>query len=272
MDDSPVQPTRQEVVPLFDSFVVAVSLPDGRIGATLTSLCDALGLTQPSQSRRIRADEVLSHELVSVGIQTSNGVQTLAVLTAWAIPLWLTGIHVTRLAEPKRAAILAFKREAADTLYRHFSQPRLTTPAVPATKPVAPSDDAPRDEWRAFYAAMVQWLDWQSEIDVWRSETDHRLDEMQSEIESMHELTRVIPDILERLGPVTLSPEHLASVQAMAKRLHEVGGFAYSTIYAELNQAFHVGKYDQIPDEAWHEVTAWFTTRTNAAERRDHYN
>ena len=36
-----ITPTRQEVVPLFDSFIVAVSLPDGRIAATFASLCDA---------------------------------------------------------------------------------------------------------------------------------------------------------------------------------------------------------------------------------------
>lgn len=161
MDDSPIQPTRQEVISLFDSFVAAVLLPDGCIGATLASLCDALGLTQNSQSRRIRLDEVLSGELVYIAIETNQGIQTRAVLTAWTIPLWLTGIHVTRLAESKRAAILAFKREAADTLYRHFSQTRLISPAVAATKPAATPDYAPRDEWRAFYAAMAQWLDWQ---------------------------------------------------------------------------------------------------------------
>ncbi len=64
MDDSPVQPTRQEVISLFDSFIVAVSLPDGRIAATLGSLCDALGLAQNSQSRRIRLDDVLADELL----------------------------------------------------------------------------------------------------------------------------------------------------------------------------------------------------------------
>lgn len=128
MDDSPVQPTRQEVISLFDSFIVAVSLPDGRIGATLASLCDALGLTQPSQSRRIRTDEVLADELVSVAIHTNNGTQVASVLTAWAIPLWLTGVHITRLAESKRAAIRAFKKQAANVLYEHFSHLKLPPP------------------------------------------------------------------------------------------------------------------------------------------------
>lgn len=69
-DDAQVQepeaitPTRQEGVPLFDRYIVAISLPDGHIAATLASSCDALGLSQNSQSRRIRLDDVLGDEPV----------------------------------------------------------------------------------------------------------------------------------------------------------------------------------------------------------------
>src|SRR5690348_9384688 len=132
-----ITPTRQEVVSLFDRHIVAVSLPDGRIAATLARLCDALGLTQNSQVRRIRMDDVLADELVAVSIETSSGVQTMGVLTAWAIPLWLTGIQTRKIADEKRAAILAFKKQAANVLYEHFSQ--LTLPPPPPTT-LAPSE------------------------------------------------------------------------------------------------------------------------------------
>src|SRR6476469_4716657 len=95
----PILPTRQEVVSLLGTGIVAVLLPDGRVGATLMSLCEALGLTFPSQSRRIRADDVLASALLSVTIETAGGPQTMGVLTAWAIPLWLTGIQISRVAE-----------------------------------------------------------------------------------------------------------------------------------------------------------------------------
>jgi hypothetical protein len=263
------------VVPLFDRFIVAVSLPDGRIAATLASLCDALGLTQPSQSRRIRADEVLADELVSVAIETSSGVQTMGALTAWAIPLWLTGVHVTRLAESKRAAILAFKKQAANVLYEHFSQltlppppPTTLVPSEPIEKPSYPDESAGLDERRKYHRDMVTWLDWQADIAAWQKDTSHRLDGLESEVESLHGVVRLVPELLERMGPATLSPEHQHSVQALAKRLHEVGGFSFATIYGELNASFHVGKYDQIADSAWEDIARWFATRINAAERR----
>ena len=274
MDDSPVQPTRQEVISLFDSFIVAVSLPDGRIGATLASLCNALGLSHPSQSRRIRADEVLIDELVSVAIQTNNGTQVASVLTAWAIPLWLTGVHTSRLAEEKRPAILAFKKQAANVLYEHFSQlklapppPATLVPSEPIEKPTYPDESAGWDERRKYHRDMVTWLDWQTDIAAWQKDTDNRLDGLESEVESLHEVVRLVPELLERMGPATLSPEHMRSVQALAKRLHEVGGFSFATIFGELNDTFHVGKYDQIPDASWDEVARWFATRINAAER-----
>jgi hypothetical protein len=92
-NNSVITPVRQESVTLLRAEVVAVQLPDGRIGAVLASLCEALGLHAASQARRIRLDDVLAGELVSVAITTTSGVQTMGVLTAWAIPLWLTGIQ-----------------------------------------------------------------------------------------------------------------------------------------------------------------------------------
>jgi hypothetical protein len=272
--DASITPTRQDIVTLFDAPIVAVLLPDGRIGATLASLCDALGLTQNSQARRIRMDDVLADELLPVLIDTTKGAQSLGVLTAWAIPLWLTGLHTSRIAEDKRAAILAYKREAANALYRHFSTvqqiapPSSLVPAEPIERPITPGDDATLEAWRGYHQAMIAWLDWQSDMVAWRSETDARLDGLQSEMESLHEVVRLIPELLERMGPATLSPEHQATVQAMVKRLHDVSGYAFATIYTDLNQSFRVGKYSDIPDASWPDVSAWFSARIAAAERR----
>ncbi len=141
-------------------------------------------------------------------------------------------------------------------------------PSEPIEKPTYPDDSAGLDERRKYHHDMLAWLDWQADIAAWQSDTNNRLDGLQSEVESLHEVVRLVPELLERMGPATLSPEHQGSVQALAKRLHEVGGFSFATIYGELNAAFHVGKYDQISDASWEDVTRWFATRINAAERR----
>jgi hypothetical protein len=87
-------------------------------------------------------------------------------------------------------------------------------------------------------------------------------------MESVEEVSRLLPEILERLGPQTLSPEHQATVKAMAGMLHELASYSFATIYGDLNAAFHVGRYSDIPDAQWAEVTAWFQARITATATR----
>lgn len=60
------------------------------------------------------------------------------------------------------------------------------------------------------------------------------------------------------------------TVKTLAKHLNELAGFSYAAIYGELNAAFHVGKYTDIPAARWPDVLAWFKLRIAAAERRYH--
>lgn len=183
-----------------------------------------------------------------------------------------------------------FKREAADAVCRHFSQqhPVLPAPAaiVPAEslpQPQKPAPDAARPLWIEYYQQMVIWLQWQEDIEQWRQHVterqnliESRQDAMESRMEGVEELARMSSSemsrlyvaINEQLPPPTLTPEHQATAKRMANRLHEVSGFGYSTIYAELNDAFHVGRYSDIPDDRWLDVTAWFKMRIEAAERK----
>jgi hypothetical protein len=247
--------------------VSPVRLPDGRVTAALSVLCEVIGLAPAPQARRIRADEVLAEQLLIAQIQTEGGPQAMDVLTAWAIPAWLQGIKLGKVAPEKRAAILAFKREAADILYRHFSErrplpaPAALAPEQPITEPERPTHDAGRETWITYYRQMAAWLEWQADIETWRGQVESRL-------EGIEEVTRLIPELLERLGPRTLSPEHQSTVKAMAGRLHQVAGYSYGTIYSELNTAFHVGKYSDIPDAHWAEVAAWLQARIDNAQRQ----
>src|SRR5437763_4003447 len=136
-------PVEQDTID-FDGYpVVGVRLPDGRIGASLRDMCDAMKIDRPSQVQRISSDETIADCLISVEIRTRGGFQSADFLTAWAIPYWLTGVELSRIKdEQKRQAVLLFKRKAADVLYQHFSQ-RKTLPApshaaVPAEPPQPP--------------------------------------------------------------------------------------------------------------------------------------
>lgn len=260
-------PVEQATIIFYDSEIIAIRLPDGRIAAVLVSLCDAIGLARHGQLERIQREEVLSEQLLLAEIATAGGPQVMNVLTAWAIPSWLHGIRLGKVAPEKRAAILAFKREAADVLYRHFSErhalpsPNALVPSGPVTEPVRPIPEANRGAWITYHQQMAAWLEWQEDIEKWR-------DSVESRLESVEEVTRLIPELFERLPPRTLNPAHQSTVQAMVKRLHDLAGFSFTTIYSDLNAAFHVGKYSEIPDAQWPQVAAWFKQRIDAAEKR----
>jgi hypothetical protein len=180
------------------------------------------------------------------------------------------GIKLGKVAPAKRDAIRAFKREAADVLYQHFANrptsaqlaaPATLVPSEPIARPVVPGEGASPAAWLEFHRQMVAFLEWQGDVERWRGEVEARL-------ETVEEVTRLVPEILERLGPQTLTPEHQRTVQNLAKRLHEVSGAAFPTIYAELGEHFHVAKYDQVPESQWQEVTTWFKVRLDASARR----
>lgn len=263
-------PAEQASITFYGQTIRSVRLADGRIAAVFSDLCDALALDRASQARRVRSDEVLADQLLFAQVATDMGTQPMDVLTAWAIPTWLTGIQLSRLAPAKRPAILAFKREAADVLYRHFSHapaaistPSTLVPAEPIQKPTRPAEGSDALTMAQYYRDMAGWLEWQHDMEEWRGTVEDRL-------ESVEEVARLVPEILERLGPETLTSGHHATLKAMVKRLHEMGGFAFQTINYDLAQSFHVRKVEDLPEAQWPEIVRWLQTRIDAAERQKH--
>jgi hypothetical protein len=125
---------------------------------------------------------------------------------------------------------------------------------------------------QAVYEARLAYVDATvSGLSARLDDHEEQIGELHSRLEGMEEVTRLVPEILQRLGPQTLTPEHQATIKHQAARLHELTGASYATLYGELNAAFHVGKYSDIAEARWPEIAAWFKTRIAAAERRhDH--
>src|SRR5438270_4285487 len=139
-----IVPVEQASVLFFGQPVIAVRLPDGRIGAVIGNMCSILQMDVASQVRRIREDETIADSLVQAQIETeTRGTQAMGVLVAWAIPFWLSGIQLSRVKDiDKREAIAYFKKEAANVLYAHFSQ-RTALSSAQAIVPAEPMNRPP---------------------------------------------------------------------------------------------------------------------------------
>jgi len=267
-------PIEQETIAFYGHPIVAVRLADGRIGVILRWLCDSLRLEPTAQVRRVQRTEAIAEDLLYVRAQTDSGAQVMPAITLRALPFWLAGIAVGKVAPEIRPVILTYRREVVDVLYRHFAQrpPSLTPPhnlvsAEPIKRPDEPGNGALLEDWLTYHREMAAWLEWKRDFEDWRQGVGQWRDEIESRLESVEEVSRLVPKILERLGPQTLSPEHQQSAQAAVKRLHDLTGQSYGAIYDELRQAFHVGKYSDIPNARWPEVAAWLKARIERARK-----
>ncbi len=260
-------PIEQQTIMFYGKPLVVVRLPDGRPGVVLRYLCDNMQLDASGQIKRIRRTAAIADSLVFTRIETEGGLQRMHTLVLRGVPYWLLGIDPNRARPEMREEILRYQREAADVLYAWASTPRAVVastnlvPAEPVTKPIRPSEDAPLAEWRDYHLHMAALIEWQMDVEQWRSSIEGRL-------EGLEAITDLIPEILERLPPLTLTSAHQKLLQYYVKQLHEATGKPYPTVYEDLKMAFVVPRYQEILEEDWERVVRWFKVQIEHKRER----
>lgn len=187
-------------------------------------------------------------------------------------------------AEPVKQWLARTGAQRLDEVSRPTLDPAEVSTALAAVP--KPAVDAPALQWALYYGQLAALYRRQAIYeqhlatveaqvtahDTQLAEHEQQIAGLQDRVESVEALAgQVLPDLLERLaemGPQTLTPEHQATVKAMVGRLHDIGGYAFATIYSDLNAAFHVGKYSDIPDAQWSQVAEWLQRRLDAAGSR----
>lgn len=268
-DDQGLVPVEQQTLMFNGKPIMVMRLPNGQAGVVIRFLCENLGLDTSGQTRRIQRTEIIADDLVYAQVETEGGLQRMATLVLRGLAYWLATIDTRRMDkdDPRRAAILAYQREAVDVLYAWASTPRTIAaaaptdlvPAEPITRPERPAPDAPLADWHDYHVRMAALLEWQMDIETWRGSVESRL-------EGLEAITDLIPDILERLGPETLTVEHQRAIQGLVKRLHDATGKPFGTIYDELKTAFGVPRYQELKEQDWDKVLHWFTVLIERAK------
>ncbi len=292
-----LEPVLQEDIPFRGHTITAVRLIDGRIAVVLRWICEILSLDPQGQVQRIQRTAAIADELLRVKVQPrvggekprrGGGPQVMPVLTLRGFSPWILGINPNEVeedsnnrgqAERIREMIIAYQVEAIDVLYSHFMQKAARISAapsesrtiiIPATKPQEPGPEADDQELTAYYEDVAIWAQWKASqhAQKWRSQVQGQLESLQIQLESEKAVTDIIPDILARLGPPRISTEQQKNIRGMVKRLTEVSGIRYQTIYWELAQAFQVPRYDEILASQYPAVCGWFKHRMDAKESR----
>lgn len=255
--------------------VMAMRMPDDRISATLHSLCDAVQLDYIGQLQRIQRQPSLAKWLHRISVLTLAGQQEVDVLIVTAIPAWLIGIQLSRLAPEKQALILRFQDEAVDTLYRYFfkreARPHTqTTPERPPEPEVAPKEwveaeavsSLQDDIWERQYQVMAGFeREWQAtKADITSIKAD--IVGMKADIAALKAAQAQEPSGAARQAGDRLSPDHFLHLYVLARSLESRTGEPLGAVMRELAAAFQVRDVGELPDSAWDGVLAWFWQRS----------
>ncbi len=278
-----LEPLEQETIPFHGEQIVAIRLPDGRICVVLRWICGSLALDPQAQVRRIERTASTASELVRVRVQTRGGKQTMPAITLRGFSPWVLGINPNEVRsdnpvedERIRALIVVYQEEAKDVLYEYFvtrQRPALSSPrttVIPA-EPIRPvqelGPDATEAEQATYYEQLGLWYLWKAaqHAQAWRDEVNEWRGSVESRLESKEAMLDLIPEIIERLGPETLSVQHQRQLQAYVHRLHEASGKAYATVYDDLKTAFGKPRYQELLESEWPDVERWFTVQIERA-------
>jgi len=276
-DQLAIEPLEQENVPFHGQSIIAVRLPDNRICVVLRWVCESLNLAPGRQVSRIQRTAAIANELVRVRVVTPGGIQTMPAITLRGFPVWILGINPNEVKDERlKEMIIAYQVEAVDVLYNHFSKRRLASaesqaivPAEP-TKPTPPQPEAPSSEWISYYQHMIQWHQWKQDMEVWRNETEQWKEETRTEIgeikTEIRDLKEEVRSILPQFG---LATEHRETTRNKVLKISKLEGFDNpGSVWSELNTAFGVTTYKNIPDEKWEQVSKWLQGREKGAQRR----
>lgn len=252
-------PVEQDVVPLAGYKLIGVRLEGNSVAAVLRVFCDALHLNYVGQMQRIKAHPVIASSLLLARIETAGGFQEMNVLLAGAIPTWLAGIQITRVAPELRPTLLAFQREAADALYRHFFSHLIAQQLPPQQPP--PKTEPIVDP--ALYQAILEALsDIRKQLAQEQEIREVRSAGMERKLSTLGDKVATLTALVSRnmvSGPLTA--EHQAEVWELARSLHRRTGQPMSAIERELTAPFGVDYIDQLPEAAWAEIAVWFWSR-----------
>jgi len=283
-----LEPVEQEEVAFHQQNIIAVRLADGRICVVLRWICESLKLVPNPQVRRIERTATLANELVRVKVQTKGGQQTMPAITLRGFSPWVLGINLNEIKsnnsaedERIRTLIVAYQEEAKDVLYEHFvnrnshialpaqeERSTVVLPIEPIKPDQEPRPEATNEERATYYENLALWARWKADqyAQQWRGQVDEWRGQMEARIESSEAISRLLPEIIERLGPETITSAHHQKIKTLAKHLHLATGKPYPTIYDELKTVFEKGRIEDLLEEEWGQVENWFRGQIERAK------
>lgn len=109
---------QQVVMPFDGSTVEVIRNEAGEPFVVVKSVCDSIGVAHWKQTDRLKANPTFKGSTYVV--PSAGGPQETYCLPLNQLNLWLGSINPMRTKEPVRSNLIAYQRECAEVLFKHF--------------------------------------------------------------------------------------------------------------------------------------------------------
>lgn len=245
-------PVEQKAVDFYGDELTAVRDRQGDIYVAIRQMCDALGLDDRSQRRRIQAHTILAKGYQRGVILTPHrGQQEAGLLRVDLVPLWLAGISTKAVKEEIRPKLEQYQEEAAKALWDAFKEGRLT--ADPILDELL-QYDTPEVQAYKLLQGMLQLARNQILMRVQLDDHSQRLERIEAQLSApTHAITE------------TQAMQISQAVKAVAMALSlRSGRNEYGGVYGELYRKFEITSYKLLPAAKFTEAIRWLTDWHNA--------
>ena len=272
MSDSALVPIEQRSVLFYDDEITAVLVEvDGRetIYVPVRPLCDYLGLNWDGQRRRMNRDAVLSEEVMSVVVTTTDiapdsrrpRTSTMICLPLDFINGFLFGINASRVKEEVREQLIRYQKECYRVLADAFLQ----------------TETAVSDDWMTTSpetrAALHQIQEMGLAIAQMAQEQLRIMERLDNAAIVVGQHGRRITALERQLAPrEAISDEQAADIAETVKALammlteHDASKNHFQAIFAELHRRYRVTSYKNIRQSQYQSVLDFLDDWLAAAE------
>jgi hypothetical protein len=264
----PQRPREQLPITLFDGVVLAVRGDNGLIHVGLRDLCGSLGLNHSAQRRRILLDEAL--HLTQFRVQSGSQFRTLDFLLLDDIPTWLLGVQEGRVGEGAQERFSYVKMYLVSAVQRAFME----LSGLPDAPSSAIEDLADLDRIDQAFAQLAEIGRRQEALEGSQERARQAFRDLRTLFTEMRDRVQA----LERRVNVTLSPSQRGTIYQMvqqwgtarSERDPKVSpGVAIRRSWGELNAAFGVGTYTDLPAARYDEIVRYAKDRYRALTGRE---
>lgn len=253
-----LEPVDQKTVDFYGDELAAARMEDGAIYVSLRHMCDALGIDRAGQVRRIGNHDVLADGYVR-GRLTSppspdgrgGGVQEAGLLRVDLVPLWLSGLTISRIKEELRPKVYRLQTQAARVLWEAFQDGRLTNDFDALLASDNPAAQAYRMAQAVMMLAQQQLL-----IESRVTGVEGRLEAIEATLGDPGR--HITPDEAMQLSQAVKT---VAMLLSKASGRNEYGG-----VYGELYRKFGITSYKQLPAARFGDAMRWLNDWRDSIE------